>query len=250
MNGQENGVASPGARSWVAACALAILVLGGTARADNRPEYSPDDFSPVASRWAELLRSADRDDRLEAVEHLGNLGPRAVPAVPQLTSMLMLRPGVIVISSGDEHRLAFAAELALQRIGPPAVPGLVATLKGDDQAARQYVLRVLAEIRSPEAIEPLLTVLKEKPRLGLKGEGPIDLRPGAISALSAQRDPRAVAPLLAILKSDEALELRSAAARGLATIGDPASHRCSPGGNQGSIAAYTRRGDRRAGAFR
>ena len=102
----------------------------------------------------ELL--ADPATRAPAAASLAKLGPKAAPAVPQLTPLLQdPLPGIRI-----------NAAIALGAIGPEArsaVPALAANLKDPSPLVRTFTLRALAKLgpAAQEAVPAILPLLKE-----------------------------------------------------------------------------------------
>jgi HEAT repeat protein len=126
------------------AAALALVELGGTG----------ENLVPVVLTW---LKSAERDQRLTALEVLTLLRREAVPALPALLKML----------DDDDRQIRRSAFVCLQQIGPPgraAGPALAAILKdvnrSEDHLAAGRALWVIA--RSPEVVPFLQAFIKVK----------------------------------------------------------------------------------------
>jgi HEAT repeat protein len=89
----------------------------------------------------------------EVIEVLGNL--RAAEAVEPLRQLLREAPSRIV---------KMACAWALGKIGDPcAIPDLVVLLGEEDLSSRAEAIMALGEMKHPEAIPPLLKVLREHP---------------------------------------------------------------------------------------
>ena len=94
--------------------------------------------------------------RVDAVRAIGAMGPKAEKAVPDVLKALNAyerSPGVY----GE-------AITALQRIGPKAVPALIATLKDKKRDIRAAAVRALASMDPPpdEALPNLIKVLEDE----------------------------------------------------------------------------------------
>jgi HEAT repeat protein len=153
------------------------------------------------------------------------------------------------------------ATAALAAIGDEALPSLLEALKHSEWLVRLHAVEALGKMRSPAAVEPLLSVLfndhdqairEDVVRaLGQIGDGraveflvivmkEAGLRPLAVEALGQIGDPRAVPVLLGVLEGidrpamsrsvagcgdtwDEEMVTRGAAVRALGAIGDEAA---------------------------
>jgi len=117
---------------------------------------------------------ADGPTRAPAAAALAKLGPKAAPAVPQLTTLLQdPLPGVRV-----------NAALALGAIGPEArsaVPALAANLKDQSTLVRTFTLRALAKLgpAAQEAVPAILPLLKEPHHQREAGEALKKIDPAA-----------------------------------------------------------------------
>jgi HEAT repeat protein len=195
---------------------------------------------PPPKEAVPALRIALKNDRAHAAVYahsLGQLGPLALPAVPELTDLLTdaaTRPEAVV---------------ALVRIDPEqarsVVPQLVKDLQGEDEKQRQAAVQALARIgpaaqAAAEAISDLLRdrLLTEREIVDLQANwagamsGLIDLlkdpeverRKLAIFALeqTGAEARAALKPLIAAL-SDRDDEVRAGAAHVLEQVGSEAS---------------------------
>jgi HEAT repeat protein len=153
------------------------------------------------------------------------------------------------------------ATVALAAIGDAALPSLLEALKHSEWLVRLHAIEALGKMRSPAAVEPLLSALfndhdqavrEDAVRaLGQVGDGRAveflvtvmkepGLRPLAVEALGHIGDPRAVPVLIQILQGvnrpegsrvvagcgdswDEEMVTKGAAVRALGTIGDDAA---------------------------
>jgi HEAT repeat protein len=99
----------------------------------------------------DMLRTGDARERNLAATTLWGLGPKAAPAVPELSAML----------ADADPQMRITASMALQSIGPPsapAMPTLVALLRDGDVSVRQQAARTLGGIgRGALAAVPALT---------------------------------------------------------------------------------------------
>lgn len=136
---------------------------------ESKVQNNPDAPPPDISEQLKKLHSASPDDRLDAIRVLGNLGPAAAPAVPDLREALKARHPTV---QRDYDLVGFQFKgpvlWALARIGPaaePAVPDIleVALTANSDLNPPDYEYQILAiqalgNIGSgaEEAVGPLL----------------------------------------------------------------------------------------------
>ena len=133
-----------------------------------------------------------------------------------------------------------AAMLALKKMGPKAVPALIAELKEPGVARHSAVSTALADLGAPAA-DPLLAALKDRepairhgaawalgqmgeqravePLLGMLSDTNDDARASAAWALGQLQTPRAFDPLIQLAGSTQAM-FRAAAAEALGLLGD------------------------------
>ncbi len=94
----------------------------------------------------EALSDSDEVVRGEAALAIGNLGRDAPEAVPVLINMLSDEEEFIHENRGMEVRLA--AQKALERIGPDAIPGLLEALRADRPEQRVIAVTALGAMES------------------------------------------------------------------------------------------------------
>jgi HEAT repeat protein len=92
----------------------------------------------------EALSDSDEVVRGEAALAIGNLGGDASEAVPALIGLLSDEEEFIHEDKGMEVRLA--AQIALEQIGPDAVPGLLEALRADRPEQRVIAVTALGSI--------------------------------------------------------------------------------------------------------
>lgn len=144
----------------------------------------------VASEANSVLRTA-------CIEALKRKGPAALPA---------LRKG---IQSSDQDLILFSLQI-LGSLGEEAAPLLVPFLKHEDLNIAQAAIDGLGELRSRQAVGPLLELLN----------GDIWLRFAAVLALGKIGDSRATLDLLALIDDETT---GAVALDALGQIGDPSA---------------------------
>ena len=153
------------------------------------------------------LKSPDEAARLQAIDQLGALGPKAAEAVGPLSELL---------SDGSAQVRAHAAR-ALGQIGPaakPAIPALVELLKDPDESIRRQAIAAgLAIHPGPEVAVPLCVKLLEDSDPGVR------LR--VMSAI-ADAGSRAVPGLIVALKKDNAAYWACLILRNMGPVGKDA----------------------------
>ena len=142
-----------------------------------------------------------------ALDSAGNLDAASI--VFALGSFDDDRAARALVAALSREDLVEAASLALERMGPVAVPHLIRAL--DEPALAMPVARALGRIGDPRATPALVA------RLGAERE---ELRLAAVRALGELRDARA-APALAERLSDPSEEVVLDAIHALGTVGDP-----------------------------
>ena len=143
------------------------------------------------------LRSNDWIVRMHAAKALGLVrhADAIVPLIPLLQDK--------VKAVREEAAAGLAA------IGDPAIPSLVTALRHEEWLVRLHAVEGLGKTRSPQAVEPLLSVLFN--------DHDSAVREDAVRALGALRDPRAVEYLLIAMREPG---LRTLAVEALGRIGD------------------------------
>ncbi len=203
---------------------LFIISMGtgglGFAQPHILKETIPANIPTDVRLMIEELYSEDPIIRSESARKLGDMGEKAVSAIPFLIEMLddmspCPRPGV----EYEFLPMVFmSVQYALEKIGEPAVEPLIdALLRNNFLNIRSAAAAVLGEIKDSRAIEPLIAVLKSQDSQ-VKEE--IKVRAAAAYALGAIKDIRAVEPLIAVLTIGRNLEVKVAAACSLGAIKD------------------------------
>lgn len=146
---------------------LAFIILSVLAPA-ARPSQAREDnlgrskaTNPVYAgrsldQWIELAEGPESVDALAAVRAIGEMGPRAAPAVPALARLL------------EDRSLRPAAAHALGEIGPeaaPAIPAMIMALKRDgfyhDHFHGGIIIPSIAKI-GPAAVPALIALLEDR----------------------------------------------------------------------------------------
>jgi HEAT repeat protein len=187
---------------------LLIPMMLAASLASPPPAFSAD--APDIETLIRELRAINPDRRAKAAESLGELGPRAMPAVRSLTSAL----------TDPSRKVQLEALLALERIGPEArtaVPDLIAILKGRAPDLHSGAITALASIGhdAADAVPVLVAVLE-----GDDEELATSAGLALARILPAESDGlRQVIPVLVkSLKNDEA-DVRREAVAGLGAAG-------------------------------
>ncbi|HND54378.1 MAG TPA: HEAT repeat domain-containing protein, partial [Pirellulaceae bacterium] len=129
----------------------------GKDAADENETEAPDD---PASIWK---RPEDARTLMDLVDALGELGPKAAPAVPALIELLATPGGISYVFSVETFEQH--ATRALARIGPPAAPALVAQLSSSDPIRRSTAAQILGRIGPAVAevsVKPLVARLDDR----------------------------------------------------------------------------------------
>jgi HEAT repeat protein len=193
-----------------------------------------DKATPTAkpvSHWVKQLKKADVRLRQEAAEALGELGPKAEPAIPAL------------IEAFKDWRVRRLAARALAKIGPKAIPELIKLLEEESGSGGKVAGDALARFGA-KAVPDLIKLLKGKPesvrqsaiytlgKIGPKAEAAIPALVGVMKQkkinvffepVSYLADNWTIVSISGGLKfRDEILETRFEAAIALAQIGSKA----------------------------
>lgn len=162
---------------------------------------------PDVDHYLRLLKSPSPNDKAHAAFHLADRGQWAASAIPDLIEMLKERCGKP--SDNGVGSPSQEAVRALAAIGRPALEPTRALLEAPSPWVRESALRVLGEMRNPEAIGALVAQLKSTDRLRRKD---------VVEALAKITDRRAV-PVLTSLLKDPDFAVRGRAAQALGQIG-------------------------------
>jgi HEAT repeat protein len=198
-------------------------------------------------KLAEKLKDQDWNARFYSVQALGKIGGKnavqpllealkdedvciqayAARALGTIGDPAAIRP--LIESIKVEGSIDYGAvDQALIKIGKSAVEPLIEGLKDTNWRVQSTAIRVLGEIGSRSAVEPLIQVLGNKVTSpGAPYDTTFFLRYNAAEALGKIGDKRALQPLIEALTDDDARErdekpwVRCAAAEALGKLGDP-----------------------------
>jgi len=162
----------------------------------------PDHAAVAVPILREMLRDADISSRHQAINTLGQLGPAAKDALPELAELL------------TERQYGFMVANTLGRIGGDAVPALVKALESGDQQTQRAAVQALGQI-GPDAAAAVPTLLKMLTAPDRSGSR-------QMVQFALQRIGPAVAPELAKLLIAEETAVRRAAAEALQRFGGDA----------------------------
>jgi len=185
---------------------IVILITEGVLYAElkQRADSIPSTIIPEVRTQIERLYSREALERVKAATLLGEMGEKAIPAIPFLIELLSDTHSVVVqtetkaVESTSPDR---AARTALIRIGKPAVQPLIVVLKGKNIIARKNVVETLGEIKDARAVEALIAALKDN--------NP-DIRKSSAEALGKIRDVRAIDGLVIAHKDKKSSVQQSA----------------------------------------
>jgi len=133
-------------------------------------------------------------------------------ALGKLKDPRAVEPLIASVEEQDPSYLA-QVEYALYKIGKPAINPLLSVLKGDNPQRKILAIKVLANLKAEEALEPLLSIAQNK------GED-VDVRSQAVFALRSFPSQRVRDVLISVLKDDkEDKDVRMSALRALEGMG-------------------------------
>jgi len=195
-------------RTLIFIIALCVLSPGsGEAELAIPREDIPADTAPEVREQIERLYSENLNEQIAAARNLGNMGDKALPAVPFLEGLLRDPWGL-----GGKGLTPFKeAAHALIRLGKPPVDRLSEVLADENQNDwdRRGAVQFLGWTRDPRAVKPLIGALKDENEM---------VRSEAAYTLGQVGDERAIDPLITTL-DDESSHVRCQAARALEQIG-------------------------------
>lgn len=192
----------------------------------------------VVQTLRDSLKDPDPAARAQAIETLGELGPKAKAALPDLKTALSDKDGIVRLQAalalkktGDakdaltdlikllddpDNRVRRIVAASLEEVGPdakPAVPGLTRMLRSRDRGARQQAANTLKAIgmRARAAVPELTNLLMDSDP---------DVRTSGIQALGKiGPDARDAVPALIVLFKDKEDTVRNASATAIGDIG-------------------------------
>lgn len=181
---------------------------------------------PAIPALLELLRSRSHGILAHAVETLGNIGPEAETAIPALVELL--RNKDLDLPQKEWHRSGYPCPLlhvrhniatALAKIGPAAIPTLLATIreKNRDAMVEPYAVSALGNMgpKARVAIPDLIKMLNDDNSKYLST---------VVNALEQiHAEPELVVPALAKTLKNNCRSTRHFAAKALKTFGPKAS---------------------------
>jgi HEAT repeat protein len=174
----------------------------------NIPRDSiPVDIRQEVREQIERLYSENLNEQIAAIRNLGNMGDKALPAVPFLEGLLRYPRGL-----GGKGLTPFKeAAHVLIRLGKPPIDRLSEVLADEDQndSDRLGAVQFLGWTRDPRAVKPLIGALKDEKEM---------LRSEAAYTLGQMGDDRAISPLIATL-DDESSHVRCRTAEALEQLG-------------------------------
>ena len=179
-------------------------------------EFSSNENPLVRAAAVEDLGSIDTGAMVDFILTACNdVDPRVVEAAGRALGKMSSDESLTAMTAGLEHSDAKARTAAtfgfahVKRSWPPAVPKIVAVLKGGDDELRRAALQALANVKDPSTIDPLIDSL---------GDPVPALRIIAAQALGELKAEKAVPLLCLQLKSSSDWVLQKAAADALAKI--------------------------------
>lgn len=197
-------------------CALLwsfILIAPALADPSANPAASPTTATAYSetdpASLASALKSWVPEKRAYALGHLGELGPKAQNAIPQMLLMLDEYETIYWPPAGKQTSIGVIASEAIAKIGQPAVRPLMEELKKQTHPSWNWMeaLRLLGKLTYDPAAKDL------------QSADPAVRRVAAL-ALGACRDPRAQ-PLLIAALSDQNKEVFRAAVQALGNCSGP-----------------------------
>jgi len=146
---------------------------------------------------------------LNIEDDYGYLGSVAAEALQQIGEPAV--PELVAALQNENERVRRIIVHVLGQIGGALViDALLATIQGKSESVRKEVVEALGNVRGMQAVEALLTTLKDKC---------IGIREEAVKALGKIKGPRAVEGLLMALK-DQDEDIRSEVIKTLGNVGE------------------------------
>jgi HEAT repeat protein len=147
---------------------IVIIFTGITAYAEEpktKKEEIPADIPPEIGKQIKKLRSLNAIKRRDAARKLGEMGEKAVPAIPFLIELLADDARLVNYTRKGPVKSTIAtyvgedAAKALSKIGTPAIEPLIPKLKDSNPNTRKYAAFALGLIKDKKAVEPLINAL-------------------------------------------------------------------------------------------
>jgi HEAT repeat protein len=232
-------------RYFVRQQAARALGQMGEAAVDQLLEMASSSAPGTREAAIEALGSGGSTRALDRVidalsDSNANVRAAAVRALGESSSERAVSP-LIAVMREESSTLRAQASVSLARLGPVALPKLIALLADSQPSVRQLAAEALGDIGSREAVAPLVQLIETDPSgarleaisalgkigdpaavdaiLSLCRSGSVAVRKRAIGALARIRDRRSVEALTTAV-SDQNEEVRQSAAGGLGEIGD------------------------------
>jgi len=145
---------------------VAVLFLGFNCYAQPTipKDKIPSDLAAAVKADVEGLYAPEAIKRAQAASKLGNMGEKAVPAIPLLIGMLGDSAGIEFKADSESkisHRTSpgIEAAVALGKIGDPALEPLIGALKNKNPHVRVLAAVALEELENPKAVDALIAAL-------------------------------------------------------------------------------------------
>lgn len=200
----------------------------------------PPETTDNVQQAIKSLFSPEPDIRAASAFELGEMGDRAVPAIPFLVGLLDDTVEGQLPDHSEPTSPALEARKALVKIGQPAVVALIGALKHDKWIIRSEAAEILGDLKARQARLPLISAMNDKnPLVGKSAAvalGKIDsqalinalnhektrVRASAAWALGEMRIPSSIQSLIASLEDKNTL-VRGNAVEALGNISDRAA---------------------------
>lgn len=170
--------------------------------------------------WRGELKSADKDARLSALSALGAIGPDADDAVAEIGHLLTDDP---------DPEVREWASLALAKMAPhtkAVLPAMIQAISDKNLTIRANTIHAVARLKTDgrPAIPALIAAMRDPVNDTTAGLFHHTIQEGAASVLGvvSKDTAEAVPALTAALTEDTSDRVKTAAARSLGQIGDPA----------------------------
>jgi HEAT repeat protein len=172
------------------------LVIFGHAYSQPRilSENMQENIRPEVGQLIDKLHSEDLGERGNSLIKLGEMGRKAVPAIPSIIGMLSNNRSFSVQTQTSHVETSIFSREAIKVliiIGQPAVEPLIKALRDKNIIVRKNATEALGEIGDKRASEPLINALEDD-------DGTV--RQYAAEALGKIGDNQALKPLTAALR--------------------------------------------------